>query len=248
MFGETATVIYVILVAIILLAILVMRPGLTGTRGGKILAFVAFLILPLLAGGMGASTHLEHSKSTEFCTSCHIMEDYGLSLKIDDRSFIPAVHYQNNQVPRAQACYTCHTDYAMYGDLRAKMRGLRHVYAQYLGTPSQPVKLYEPYNNRECLHCHQGARSFEEGATHTMEPDRLAKIKANELGCTSTGCHEFVHNVSGLKDATFWTGRKTEAGEPATEGNADTPADTQPAAKPDAQPEAKPDAKKEEQP
>jgi hypothetical protein len=25
------------------------------------------------------------------------------------------------------------------------------------------IRLYDPYNNRECLHCHLGARSFEEG-------------------------------------------------------------------------------------
>jgi cytochrome c-type protein NapC len=204
MTGTTSILLYVIVISIGLVAILVARPGITATKGGKILAFVAFLIFPILSGGMGVSLHLEHSKSTEFCTSCHIMQDYGLSLRIDDRSYIPAVHYQNNLVPREQACYTCHTDYAMYGDFRAKIRGMKHVYAQYLGTAAQPVKLYTPYNNRECLHCHKGSRSFEEGATHNMDLETLPKVKANELGCTSTGCHEMVHNVQGLKDATFW--------------------------------------------
>jgi cytochrome c-type protein NapC len=204
MTGTTSILVYIIVVSIVLIAILVTRPGITATKGGKILAFVAFLIFPLLSGGMGVSQHLEHSKSTKFCTSCHVMEDYGLSLRIDDRSYIPAVHYQNNLVPRENACYTCHTDYAMYGDFRSKIRGLKHVYAQYLSTPAQPIKLYTPYNNRECLHCHLGSRSFEEGATHNMEPETLPKVKANELGCTSTGCHEMVHNVSGLKDVTFW--------------------------------------------
>jgi cytochrome c-type protein NapC len=134
------------------------------------------------------------------------MEDYGKSLHVDDKSYIPAAHYQNNRVPRDQACYTCHSDYTMYGGLTAKIRGLRHVYIQYLGNIPKPedIKLYTPFNNRECLHCHLGSRSFEEGATHNMEPETLPKVKANELGCTSTGCHEMVHNVSGLKDATFW--------------------------------------------
>ena len=63
-------------------------------------------------------------------------------------------------------CYTCHTDYAMFGGLKAKLRGLNHVYVQYFGKIPDKVELYNPYNNRECLHCHGGARNFEEGATH----------------------------------------------------------------------------------
>jgi hypothetical protein len=56
-------------VSIALIGYLVIRPSITATRGGKILAFVALMILPVLAGGMGASEHLEHSKTTGFCLS-----------------------------------------------------------------------------------------------------------------------------------------------------------------------------------
>ena len=204
MAGTATYLIVLILVSIALIGYLVIRPSITATKGGKILAFVALLVLPVLAGGMGASEHLEHSKSTRFCLSCHVMEDYGKSLQIDDKSFIPAVHYQNNLVPRDQACYTCHTDYTMYGGLNSKLRGLRHVYVQYLGTVPQQIRLYRPYNNRECLHCHLGARSFEEGATHTQDPKTLPLVKANQLGCSSSECHNFVHDIGKLKEATFW--------------------------------------------
>ncbi len=114
------------------------------------------------------------------------------------------MHFQNHLVPQDRACFSCHTDYTMYGGFSAKLRGLRHVYVQYLGTVPQTVKLYTPYNNRECLHCHAGARSFEEGATHTADAETFARIKSNQLSCTSSGCHELVHNVVGLKDAKFW--------------------------------------------
>jgi cytochrome c-type protein NapC len=206
MTGDVTPAVLLSVISIVLLALLVLRPTMTATRGGKILAFVAVLVFPLLAGGMGAATHLEHSKQTAFCLSCHVMEDYGQSLRVDDRSFIPAVHYQNHLVPRDQACFTCHTDYTMYGDLRAKLRGLRHVYAQYVGRPTKPLKLYTPYNNRECLHCHLGARSFEEGAKHTEDPKSLPAMKANQLSCSTTDCHDIVHGVDKLKDATFWKG------------------------------------------
>jgi cytochrome c-type protein NapC len=204
MTGTITIVISVILISVALIALLILRPAITVTRGGKILAFVAMLIFPVLAGGMGVAEHLEHSKSTQFCLSCHVMEDYGRSLLLDDKSFIPAVHYQNHLVPRDQACFTCHTDYTMYGGVRAKLRGLRHVYVQYLGSVPEKVKLYTPYNNRECLHCHLGARSFETGATHTQDPATLPKIKSGELSCSTTDCHNLVHNISGLKDAVFW--------------------------------------------
>jgi cytochrome c-type protein NapC len=155
---------------------------------------------------MGTSQHLERSKQTQFCISCHVMEDYGRSLYVDDAGAVPASHFQNRRVPTESACYTCHTDYVLYGGLSTKLRGLRHVYAQYIGTPAQPIRLYQPYNNRECLHCHAGARSFEEGAVHNADPETLPAVKANRLSCMSEGCHEVVHNISGLKNATFWSG------------------------------------------
>jgi len=132
------------------------------------------------------------------------MEPYGKSLLVDDRSYIPAVHYQYGMVSRDHACFTCHTDYAMFGDMRAKMRGLKHVYKYYIGTPSDPIKLYSPYNNRECLHCHLGTRAFEEGETHNKDPQVMVQIKNNQKGCTTSGCHNIVHNVKDIKDATFW--------------------------------------------
>lgn len=203
-FTGTTVSIIVIVISLVLVILFVLWPGMTATRGGKILAFVALFIFPLLAGGMGALTHLEKSKQTEFCLSCHVMQDYGKSLRLDDRSFIPAVHYQNHLVPRDQACFTCHTDYTMYGDLRAKMRGLKHVYVNYLGKVPPQIKLYTPYNNRECLHCHLGARSFEEGATHLQDSKTLPDVKTNRLSCLTNGCHNNVHNVNQLKDAKFW--------------------------------------------
>ena len=135
------------------------------------------------------------------------MSDHGRSLYIDDPSFLPAAHYQNHRVPPEQACYTCHTDYTMYGDLTSKLRGLRHIYVYYLGDLPQPsqIKLYRSYNNRECLHCHEGARTFEEGQIHNADPAIMASIKSNELSCIGSGCHENVHQIAKLKDQKFWS-------------------------------------------
>lgn len=197
-------VIAIILITIGLVALLIIKPEITVTAGGKILAFLSLFIFPILAALMGTSAHIEHSKSTMFCLSCHEMAPYGKSLHIDDSEYVPANHFQNNLVPRSAACYTCHTDYTMFGDFNSKVRGLKHVYVHYLGKVPENITLYVPYNNRECLHCHLGARAFEEGVTHNEEPNRLAAIKSNKLSCLSSGCHQLTHNVSKLAEMKFW--------------------------------------------
>ena len=193
-----------LVVSAVLIAIIVIRPSLTASREGKIFAFVAFCVLPVLCGSLAASTHVERSKQTKFCLSCHIMEPYGKSLYVDDSSYVAAAHFQNHRVPADEACYTCHTDYVFYGGVRAKLRGMRHIYIQYLGTPPSPgeIRLYNPYNNRECLHCHLGARSFESNAIHAAILDSL---KSNETSCLTSGCHDTAHNVQSLDKVKFWS-------------------------------------------
>jgi cytochrome c-type protein NapC len=185
----------------VLVLLLVLRPALTANRNGKILAFVVLFALPILCSFVGTSQQLERSKQTTFCLSCHIMEPYGLSLHVDDPKYVPAAHFQNHRIPTEQACYTCHEDYVLYGGIRAKWRGLHHVYVQYLGTPMTPIRLYVPYNNRECLHCHLGARSFESSPTHIALHDDLV---SNKLSCLTSGCHDTVHNVTSLDKVKFW--------------------------------------------
>jgi cytochrome c-type protein NapC len=130
-----------ILFSVSLIVVLFVRPAVTVTRGGKIMAFLILFFLPILCASMGISSELERSKSTAFCLSCHIMEPYGKSLHVDDPSYLAAAHYQNHRVPPDTACYTCHTNYAMFGTAKAKLRGLRHVYIYYFTTPPPPEKI-----------------------------------------------------------------------------------------------------------
>ena len=201
----TAALLVLLAIAVLFIAVVIARPEITAARGGKILAFLALFIFPVFGGVLGLENHIERSKATSFCLSCHIMAPYGRSLHVDNKDYIPAAHYQNNRVPREEACYTCHTDYTLYtGGIKAKIRGLHHLYAQYVGKPHNPIKLYTPYNNRECLHCHAGSRSFEEGAVHTADPQTMADIKSNKLSCVSSGCHDTVHNVGQLDKMKYW--------------------------------------------
>lgn len=204
--AEATLIIILVLFSAALIGVLVARPGLTATRGGKILAFLVLFFLPLFCAAMGISSEMNRSKTTAFCLSCHTMEAYGKSLYVDDPGHLPAAHFQNHRVPHDEACYTCHADYAMFGTFKVKFHGLRHVWVYYFGTPPEPenIKLYEPFNNRECLHCHLGARSFEEGAVHTADPATLPAVKSNALSCMSSGCHEVVHDIAHLNGAKMW--------------------------------------------
>jgi len=190
-----------VLLNVILIGLMLARPSLTNAQGGKILAFISFFILPIIATGLGAAIHLEHSTSTQFCLSCHVMENHGRSLYIDDPSYIPAAHFQNNRIPREHACFTCHTDYAMFGDVKAKMRGLKHLYVYYLSTPPAKLALYEPFKNQECLHCHTNARSFEETSPHKEMKEQLT---ANDMSCLT--CHNKIHDVANIDKAKKWQG------------------------------------------
>ena len=100
---DPTTILFILIgLSIALIGALVLRPSITTTRAGKILAFVALFILPLLSAAMGGSEHMERSKQTQFCLSCHIMEPYGKSLLVDDPSHLATAHFQNNRVPASK--------------------------------------------------------------------------------------------------------------------------------------------------
>jgi cytochrome c-type protein NapC len=204
---STIAAVVLVLFSAVLAGVVVVRPAVTVSRAGKILAFCVLFFLPLFSLAVGMQNEMTRSESTAFCLSCHIMEPYGKSLHIDDPSYIPAAHYQNHRVPADEACYTCHTNYAMFGTIKAKLGGLRHLYVYYLGKPPLPenIKLYQPFSNQVCLHCHLGARSFEEGVVHNADPATLPAIKSDKLSCISSGCHDQIHNVGHWgSNVKFW--------------------------------------------
>ena len=184
---------------LILVFILVRRPELTRVAGGRVLAFLTILAMPVAAFSVGLGEHIDQSKRTEFCVSCHVMEPYGRSLLIDSPDHLPAQHFQNARVDQEFACFVCHTNYTMFGDLQAKATGIRHVLVNYLGTIPDELTLYEPYQNRECLYCHGEARVFNESDLHL---DMRPELDSNALSCLE--CHTVVHDVSQLETLDMW--------------------------------------------
>lgn len=155
------------------------------------------MILPLVSIRNGFRLHFEATKTTSFCLSCHIMEPYGESLLLEDETYLPAAHFQNRRVDREHACFTCHTQYTLFGDVKAKMNGLKHLLVYYSGRTPEVIELYSPYHNRECLYCHTGARRFED--LHAYDMDTLL---SNERTCME--CHGNAHDVANVHQAAKW--------------------------------------------
>lgn len=156
--------------------------------GRVTLAGAVFALIPI-AWGSGVMMHGIHQMtSVEFCGSCHVMEDYVAGLHIDDPDSLPAVHYQNNYVPQKTACYDCHTEYSMFGDVKAKFNGLKHVWVNYVTGPPDELAVYQPYRNVECMRCHGNSKAWRESEDHV---DWMAEMESEETSCLE--CHDTVH-------------------------------------------------------
>lgn len=203
--GSTGMLVPLIVLTIVLATVFLVRPSITAGVTGKILAFVGLFLLPAVCIDAGLSVHMQRSEQTQFCISCHSMVPYGKSLYVDDPKYIPAQHFQNHRVPPDMACYACHTDYTIYGPMKDKLKGITRLYLQYVSTPPKVIEIPGGFSNLQCLHCHAGARSFEENPVHMAMMDTL---KSNQMSCISSGCHDTVHNTSQVDHLKMW--RPTE--------------------------------------
>jgi hypothetical protein len=102
---------------------------------------------------------------------------------------LAASHFGNRWITDNQ-CYACHAQPGLVGFADAKIRGLRHSYAYYLGDADAGLAVYSPYSNDNCLGCHEAARSYEEEVVHELVAD---EISSDETSCMDSGCHGSVH-------------------------------------------------------
>ena len=188
---------------ILIIALLFFNAGaFVGHTVGRVVFLVGILALPLLLSAGNISYGLHQSSSTGFCLSCHEMQRHGESLFVDSKQALAAVHYQNRLVDREAVCYSCHKDYAMFGDVTAKLNGLRHVWAHYVTGVPKKIELYQPYPNSNCLHCHDDSRRFVDGIAHRP---LLAALYAGSTSCLS--CHRVAHDMAKVEAGDFWQAR-----------------------------------------
>ena len=189
-----------LIVGIAIVAFLFFGAGaLAGQTVGRLVLLAGLLALPLLLSVGNISYGLHESSSTRFCLSCHEMQRHGKSLFVDNKQALAAAHYQNRLVDRESVCYSCHKDYAMFGDVTAKLNGLRHVWAHYIAGVPKKIELYKPYPNSNCLHCHDDARRFVDGVAHRPI---LPALYAGTTSCLS--CHRVAHDMAKVDADELW--------------------------------------------
>jgi cytochrome c-type protein NapC len=183
------------------IALLLVRgaPAIARHTWGRVVLLAGLLVMPLLISAANLHAGVTESSQTRFCLSCHEMQRHGMSLFADDRRALAAVHYQNRLIDRDQTCYSCHKDYAMFGDVKAKLNGLRHVWAHYSGRIPEKLALYEPYKSSNCLHCHDDARRFVEAPAHKPV---VASLYAGTTSCLS--CHTVAHDMKKVEANQLW--------------------------------------------
>ena len=167
-----------------------------GRHARKMLAFVLLGVFPLVWGASAFTYNFNRIKNVEFCATCHAMDEHVGSLQLaDETQALAPLHYQNNFVPQETACYFCHTNYTWFGPIKGKIGGIRHVYVNYFKGAPDPLelKIYEPYENRDCLRCHGKSKRWLNQKTHDRTPGMRDRMFSGELRCLNAGCHDQAH-------------------------------------------------------
>jgi nitrate/TMAO reductase-like tetraheme cytochrome c subunit len=186
--------------ALALLTLVLLIIGWRGLRrGGNVLAvgsvlFVALALMPVLITFVGYLHGFQAMETVESCGGCHAMTPFVDDLKDPKSEALAAVHYKNRYI-QENHCYTCHTDYGMFGTASAKMAGVGHIYYYVTGRYTVPIKIASPYPNARCLGCHGESQKFLTSAGHPKEDQ--PKLVAGAMSCLD--CHGPPHTPKEAK-------------------------------------------------
>ena len=162
------------------------RSGLTSM--GKQLMFVTVAVLPVAVVFFSYSYGMQASESVEACGECHVMEPWVNNLRDPKADTLAALHYKYRYI-QENHCYTCHSDYGMFGTGKAKMEGLGHILKNTTGHYERPIKIAAPYPNTRCLYCHGGSLKFQDPAKHPA--DVMPDLISGKTSCLD--CHGPAH-------------------------------------------------------
>ena len=158
------------------------------TTASKQLVFVAIVPLPLALVFFAYSYGLEASKSVEACGACHVMTPYVNDMRDPKSETLAALHFKNRYI-QENHCYTCHTDYGMYGTIKAKWDGLGHTLRYTARAYTLPPKISHPYSNLHCLGCHRASAKFLNPEKHSKED--MPALLSGKTSCLD--CHAPAH-------------------------------------------------------
>lgn len=170
------------------------------TRLVKVVLLFGIGLLPLATATTGNIAGYQATKTTRFCSSCHVMTPYGED-SWDPNSPSLASRHARNEAFGHENCYACHADYGMFGTVTTKIGGLRHVYEYLLHYRTMPlddaletIEIRTPFQNATCIRCHSTRNDgWNAIPDHTSTLDR---VRAGTLSCASEGCHGPAHPFS----------------------------------------------------
>ncbi len=167
-------------------------------RFGMVALLVSFIAGAVGVGGFVAA--VEYTNRTEFCISCHEMEQTVY------REYLASPHYKNASGAGA-GCADCHVPRAWPEKIVRKVRATGELYHALLGTIDTPEKFeahrlamaervwneMEANDSRECRACHD----FERMDFHKQSRRAAEKMEpAMEKGTTCIECHKGIaHNL-----------------------------------------------------
>jgi nitrate/TMAO reductase-like tetraheme cytochrome c subunit len=180
------------LVVLVLVWGMVRRKGVTAAS--KALLFGTIVLIPVMVVFLSTAHGMQESATVDACGECHAMAGHVADLRNPQSDSLAATHYKNRYIQENQ-CYTCHSDYGMFGTMSAKLTGLGHVYYNVTGNYEKPIKIRHPYSNVRCLSCHGGAQNFV--AKH--EKEQIESLLAGKDSCLD--CHGPAHKPEAPAEA-----------------------------------------------
>lgn len=175
-------------IILIIYKIIFLRKALEGISTRRILLIV-FVILSPMIYFISFFIGIEKSKPVEFCNSCHIMNNHVENMLDPDSESIAALHYQYRWIADKQ-CYTCHSDYGLFGAGRAKYDGISHILHYYVLGYEEKLHIKGTYNNERCLFCHATVAAYQDIEEHQ---DYAEEIKTSKQSCFGVQCHVSPH-------------------------------------------------------
>jgi cytochrome c nitrite reductase small subunit len=161
----------------------------------RLMLMIGFLVLSPLAYAINFGLAISGAKPVAFCNSCHVMNAYVEDLQNPDSEHLASLHYQSRWIAEHQ-CYTCHSDYGLFGGVEAKLAGLRHIWFYYVAGYELPLKIRGTYDNQRCLFCHGPVKAYQEVPEHEKN---AAAIASSGKSCVDGNCHVSPHPKSAAR-------------------------------------------------
>lgn len=193
---------------------------------GFALVLVGILALGILLAAGGFTFAATQETHDPFCASCHSQPELTFFQRSTDTQAVDLASYHTAQKTR---CIDCHSGPGVLGRMQAELLGARNAAAWYTHTAVQPAKLTVPFQDVNCLKCHQdvtrrgytpklavtiggeGRRGEEEEAGPNHWHETLVRWQAAAANAgTCTSCHP-GHSTGGSAQTGFEDVQTTRA-------------------------------------